>query len=109
MDRTTLPKNLLAVTYFSIEHHQNLKNLGPKQEFLVLPVVLVNNILDSTFEVIAKELKKQGKVTCSKFGTFRVSKRKAREGRNPRTGEPIQIKAGKSVRFKPSKNLKNAL
>ena len=70
---------------------------------------LVNNIVDSTFEVIAKELKKQGKVTCSKFGTFRVSKRKAREGRNPRTGEPIQIKAGKSVRFKPSRNLKNAL
>ena len=70
---------------------------------------LVNNIVDSTIEVIAKELKKQGKVTCSKFGTFRVSKRKAREGRNPRTGEPIQIKAGKSVRFKPSKNLKNAL
>ncbi|SVC63607.1 uncharacterized protein METZ01_LOCUS316461, partial [marine metagenome] len=32
---------------------------------------LVNNIVDSTFEVIAKELKKQGKVTCSKFGTFR--------------------------------------
>ena len=70
---------------------------------------LVNNIVDSTFEVITKELKKQGKVTCSKFGTFRVSKRKAREGRNPRTGEPIQIKAGKSVRFKPSRNLKNAL
>ena len=70
---------------------------------------LVNNIVDSTFEVIARELKKQGKVTCSKFGTFRVSKRKAREGRNPRTGEPIKIKAGKSVRFKPSKNLKNAL
>ena len=70
---------------------------------------LVNSIVDSTFEVIAKELKKQGKVTCSKFGTFKVSKRKAREGRNPRTGEPIQIKAGKSVRFKPSKNLKNAL
>ena len=70
---------------------------------------LVNSIVDSTFKVIASELKKQGKMTCSSFGTFRVSKRKAREGRNPRTGEPIKIEARKSVRFKPSKNLTKAL
>ena len=70
---------------------------------------LVNSIVDSTFKVIASELKKQGKMTCSSFGTFRVSKRKAREGRNPRTGESIKIKARKSVRFKPSKNLTKTL
>ena len=70
---------------------------------------LVNSIVDSTFKVIASELKKQGKMTCSSFGTFRVSKRKAREGRNPRTGEPIKIEARKSVRFKPSKNLTKTL
>ena len=70
---------------------------------------LVNSIVDSTFKVIASELKKQGKMTCSSFGTFRVSKRKAREGRNPRTGESIKIEARKSVRFKPSKNLTKTL
>ena len=70
---------------------------------------VVNSIVDSTFKVIASELKKQGKMTCSSFGTFRVSKRKAREGRNPRTGEPIKIEARKSVRFKPSKNLTKTL
>ena len=70
---------------------------------------LVNSIVDSTFKVIATELKKQGKMTCSSFGTFRVSKRKARAGRNPRTGEPIRIEESKSVRFKPSKNLTKTL
>ena len=70
---------------------------------------LVGNIINSTFKVIASELKKQGKMTCSSFGTFRVSKRKAREGRNPRTGESIKIEARKSVRFKPSKNLTKTL
>ena len=70
---------------------------------------LVSNIVNSTFKVIASELKKQGKMTCSSFGTFRVSKRKARAGRNPRTGEPIRIEESKSVRFKPSKKLTKTL
>ena len=69
----------------------------------------VGNIVNWTFEVIARELKKQGKITCSSFGTFRVSKRKARDGRNPRTGEPIKIEERKSVKFKPSKNLTKTL
>ena len=89
---------------------QNLVNTVLKNcDDLYADRKLVNNIVDSTFEVIAKELKKQGKVTCSKFGTFRVSKRKARAGRNPRTGEPIRIEESKSVRFKPSKNLTKTL
>ena len=67
---------------------------------------LVGNIVNSTFEVIARELKKQGKITCSSFGTFRVSKRKARDGRNPRTGEQIQIAASQKVKFLPAKALK---
>jgi len=61
---------------------------------------LVNNIVDSTFKVIISELKKQGKVTFSSFGTFKVSNRKARDGRHPKTGEPIKLKAGKTVRGK---------
>lgn len=55
-----------------------------------------------------KKGKKEGKFTIGTFGTFSVTKRKARKGRNPRTGEEIKIKASKSLRFKPAANLKKA-
>ena len=55
-----------------------------------------------------KSSKKTGKLTIGTLGTFSVSKRKARMGRNPRTGEAIKIKASKSLRFKPAANLKKA-
>lgn len=55
-----------------------------------------------------KKSKKDGKYTIGTFGTFTVSKRAARKGRNPRTGEEIKIKASKSLRFKPSSALKSA-
>ena len=55
-----------------------------------------------------KKSKKTGKCTIGTLGTFTISKRKARMGRNPRTGESIKIKASKSLRFKPSANLKKA-
>ncbi len=55
-----------------------------------------------------KHAKKDGKYTIGTFGTFTVSKRAARMGRNPRTGEEIKIKASKSLRFRPSSSLKGA-
>ncbi|GAB4536338.1 MAG: HU family DNA-binding protein [Parvularculaceae bacterium] len=55
-----------------------------------------------------KKSKKEGKYTIGTFGTFTITKRAARNGRNPRTGEPIKIKASKSLRFRPSANLKSA-
>lgn len=55
-----------------------------------------------------KTAKKTGKYTIGTFGTFSVNKRAARKGRNPRTGEPIKIKASRTLRFKPSTNLKKA-
>ncbi|MEM8987676.1 MAG: HU family DNA-binding protein [Pseudomonadota bacterium] len=55
-----------------------------------------------------KKSKKEGKYTIGTFGTFTITKRPARKGRNPRTGEPIKIKASKSLRFRPSSNLKDA-
>lgn len=55
-----------------------------------------------------KDAKKDGKYTIGTFGTFTVSKRPARQGRNPRTGEAIKIKASKTLRFRPSTNLKKA-
>ena len=55
-----------------------------------------------------KRARMDGKYTIGTFGTFTISKRPARTGRNPRTGEPIQIKASKSLRFRPSSALKDA-
>jgi len=55
-----------------------------------------------------KRSKKEGKYQIGTFGTFSVTKRPARKGRNPRTGEEIKIKASRSLRFRPSSNLKTA-
>ncbi|MDD5939696.1 MAG: HU family DNA-binding protein [Lachnospiraceae bacterium] len=60
-------------------------------------------------DTIAKELKKGDKVQIVGFGTFEVSERAARTGRNPHTGEEMQIAASKAPRFKPGKALKDAL
>ncbi|HDQ03318.1 MAG TPA: HU family DNA-binding protein [Deltaproteobacteria bacterium] len=61
--------------------------------------------LDAYVGAVAKELKKGGKVSLVGFGTFSVSKRKARDGRNPKTGDTIKIPAKKVVKFKPGKEL----
>ena len=58
---------------------------------------------------IASSLKKNQKVQLAGFGTFLVSKRAARKGINPRTGEVIKIKASKSARFKAGRALKGSL
>ena len=60
-------------------------------------------------EVVGKELKKGGKVQLVGFGTFEVSKRAAREGRNPQTGAPMKIKASKAPKFSAGKALKDAV
>ena len=64
-----------------------------------------NAALDSFVEAATKTLKSGGKVTLVGFGTFSVSKRSARNGRNPQTGETIKIKARKVARFKAGKEL----
>lgn len=64
-----------------------------------------NDTLDSFVEAVTKTLKGGGKVTLVGFGTFTVSKRAARNGRNPQTGEVIKIKARKVARFKAGKEL----
>lgn len=58
-------------------------------------------------EVVAKELKNGGKVQLVGFGTFEVSERAAREGRNPQTGETMKIDASKAPKFKAGKALKD--
>jgi len=66
-------------------------------------------VLGAVLEGIKKGLKKDGTVQLIGFGTFAVKKRKARKGRNPRTGETIKIKASKTVGFRPGKGLKDAI
>jgi DNA-binding protein HU-beta len=65
--------------------------------------------VDAITGAISKELKKSQKFSIPGFGSFNVSKRAARMGRNPRTGEPIKIKASKGVRFKAGAKLKGSL
>ena len=64
-----------------------------------------NACVDSVIEGVTKTLKGGGKVTLVGFGTFSVSKRAARNGRNPQTGAVIKIKAKKIARFKAGKEL----
>ena len=72
--------------------------------------VQASKALNSFMEnVIATLKKKDGKVTLVGFGTFSKIRRKARKGRNPRTGEPIKIKASNVVKFKPGKKLREAV
>lgn len=65
--------------------------------------------VDALFAELTGRLKREGTAALPGFGSFKVSKRGARMGRNPRTGEALRIKASKSVRFKPAKALKEAL
>ncbi len=66
-------------------------------------------VIDTLLDVISDRLRQGDTVTLSGFGTFTVSNRAARNGRNPRTGEMIAIPASKSPRFKAGKGLKDAL
>jgi DNA-binding protein HU-beta len=71
--------------------------------------VAANVAAGALIDAIVKELKKEGGFTLPSFGTFSVKKTKARKAMNPRTGEPVKVKAGKTVRFKASPNLKKAV
>ena len=66
--------------------------------------------LKSFTDAVTAALKeKEGKITLTGFGTFQKVHRKARQGRNPKTGEAIKIKASNSVKFKASQTLKAAV
>jgi len=65
--------------------------------------------VDSVFEIISERLRDGDEVRLVGFGTFTVSRRKASTGRNPRTGEPMNISASSQPKFKPGKNLKDAV
>ena len=65
--------------------------------------------LDSMMNNVEKSLKKGGRVSLVGFGSWSVSKRAARDGRNPQTGKTIRIAAKNVVKFKPGAELKNSV
>lgn len=65
--------------------------------------------VDSVLDAITGALANEEKITLTGFGTFEVVDTPAREGRNPRTGAPVDIPTGRRVKFKPGKQLKEAV
>ncbi len=65
--------------------------------------------VDSVLDAITSSLQSGSEVRLAGFGTFAISQRKATTGRNPRTGEPIQIAAANLPKFRPGKGLREAV
>ncbi len=74
-----------------------------------LPRAVAERAVNTMFDDIVGALKQGDKVNISGFGTFSVSTRKARIGRNPKTGESIEISASRAAKFKAGKTLKDSL
>ena len=71
--------------------------------------VMAGKVLDATLDEIKKLLVGGGSIALTGFGTFSVTKRAQRKGRNPQTGKEMVIPAAKVARFKPGKGLKDAI
>lgn len=67
------------------------------------------DLVDCMFDVLSRSIKRDKRFAFPGFGTFTVRNRKARSGRNPRTGAVIKIKASRTVSFKPAPKLKGML
>ena len=74
-----------------------------------LPRATAERAVNTMFDEMVTALKQGDKVNISGFGTFSVSTRKARTGRNPKTGESIEIAASRAAKFKPGKTLKDEI
>lgn len=87
----------------------NKADLVKEIEKVVCSKKEANLALTAVTDSIKKALKKGQRVTIPGFGSFSVVKRAARKGRNPRTGEPVKIKASKKAKFTAGKGLKEIL
>lgn len=74
-----------------------------------LPRAVAERAVNTVFDDIVEALRQGEKVNISGFGSFSVSVRKARTGRNPKTGESIEIAETRAAKFKPGKTLKESL
>lgn len=88
---------------------QELLEAVRKQTKTTISKKTLNLIMDSIFENIKKAVKKESRFLYPHFGAFVLKQRKAREGKNPKTGEKIKIKASKTVKFSPSKEFKEII
>lgn len=79
------------------------------QESTSVTGATATRVTNELIAAIVRELKKNGKFTLPGFGTFTVKKTKARKALNPKTGEPIRVKASRTVRFKVSPVLKKLI
>lgn len=70
-----------------------------------MPKAQANRVVDAVLDVMQEELAKGAEIRITGFGSWRVVETKARTGRNPRTGQPLDIKAGKRVAFSPGARL----
>jgi len=70
---------------------------------------IATDVVNTFINIVKETITKEWEFSLRWFGTFKVSERKARTGRNPRTGEAIEIPARKSVRFKAGSDLKEAV
>jgi nucleoid DNA-binding protein len=87
----------------------NEVNAAAKDEDIELTKKDTGTLIDIIFEKVAFAIEDEQRFSYPNFGTFKVKHRKEREGRNPRTGEPITIPASNTVRFKPSPALKDRI
>jgi DNA-binding protein HU-beta len=111
---TFIKKNFVAIKNLLYLSHYKFfkKNIMNKAELIAkiaddagITKTQANATVDSFVEAVTKTLKSGNKVTLVGFGTFSVSKRAARNGRNPQTGAVIKIKAKKVAKFKAGKEL----
>ncbi len=89
-----------------VTKNQFIQNLADR---LNVPKKQAAEILDAFTDEVTKTMRSGEKLNLSGFGIFKVQDRPARAGRNPRTGETIQIKASKKAKFVPAKALKEAV
>ena len=73
------------------------------------PRAVSDRALRAMLGAVRASLKRGDTVTLVGFGTFSVSRRKPRKGKNPRTGQPMHVAGGRTPRFKPSRELKRAV
>ena len=83
-----------------------IENVAKKGNMSKANAKITVDLVLGEVEAGLKKSKKEGRYTIGNFGTFAISKRPVRKGRNPQTGEPIRIKTSKVLKFKPSAKLK---
>lgn len=92
-----------------IEYVQRKLSAGEGSTEEGLPGRQVGRVLDAAFEGIVEALRSEGRYSHPGFGTFTIKEQAARPGLHPKTGAPIEIAAGTTVRFKPAREFKDSL